>query len=124
MNGMVKKYLPYAVTIFAVYLIAPLLFRNQAMQNLSIAFCLYFREQLLQAPQFTAQNTVLTFCLLWCADCVHSEYAHLLRRIQSSQHYSSCSLSCRRYFRTFLGDVHSATRGAKKRLRKRLRLRL
>lgn len=43
MNGMIKKYLPYAVTIFAIYLITPLLFKNQAMQNfVSIAFYFIF----------------------------------------------------------------------------------
>ena len=43
MNGMIKKYLPYAVTIFAIYLITPLLFRNPAMQNfVSIAFYFVF----------------------------------------------------------------------------------
>lgn len=43
MNGMIKKYSPYAVTIFAIYLITPLLFRNPAMQNfVSIAFYFVF----------------------------------------------------------------------------------
>ena len=43
MNGMIKKYLPYAVTIFAIYLITPLLFRNSAMSNfVSVAFYFIF----------------------------------------------------------------------------------
>lgn len=43
MNGMIKKYMPYAVTIFAIYLIAPLLFKNSAMQNfVPIAFYFIF----------------------------------------------------------------------------------
>lgn len=33
MKDMVKKYLPYGVTIFAIYLIVPLLFRNAALSN-------------------------------------------------------------------------------------------
>ena len=43
MNGMIKKYLPFAVTIFAIFLITPLLFRNPAMSNfVSIAFYFIF----------------------------------------------------------------------------------
>ena len=43
MNGMIKKYLPYAVTIFAIYLITPLLFRTSAMSNfVSVAFYFIF----------------------------------------------------------------------------------
>lgn len=33
MKDMVKKYLPYGVVIFAVYLIVPLFFRNDALKN-------------------------------------------------------------------------------------------
>lgn len=33
MNSMVKKYLPYAVTIFAIYFITPLLFQNDATKH-------------------------------------------------------------------------------------------
>lgn len=33
MNGMIKKYLPYAVTIFAIYLITPLLFNNEVTER-------------------------------------------------------------------------------------------
>lgn len=43
MNGMIKKYMPYAVTIFAIYLIVPLLFRNQATQSfVPVAFYFIF----------------------------------------------------------------------------------
>lgn len=35
MKDMVKKYLPYVVVIFAIYLIVPLLFRNAALANFS-----------------------------------------------------------------------------------------
>lgn len=33
MNSMIKKYMPYAITIFAVFLILPLLFINKTMSN-------------------------------------------------------------------------------------------
>lgn len=43
MESMIKKYMPYAVTILAIFLIVPLLFRNQATENLvSIAFYFIF----------------------------------------------------------------------------------
>lgn len=43
MNSMIKKYLPYAVTIFAVFLIIPLLFINKTMENyFSIALYIIF----------------------------------------------------------------------------------
>ena len=41
MNNMVKKYVPYAAVIFAIYMIVPLLFRNQAMENF-VAIAFYF----------------------------------------------------------------------------------
>lgn len=33
MKDMIKKYIPYAAVIFAIYILVPLLFRNQAMSN-------------------------------------------------------------------------------------------
>lgn len=43
MESMIKKYMPYAVTIFAIFLIVPLLFRNPATSNfVSIAFYFIF----------------------------------------------------------------------------------
>lgn len=43
MNSMIKKYVPYAAAIFAVYLIVPLLFRNAATRNyVSVAFFFIF----------------------------------------------------------------------------------
>ena len=43
MESMIKKYLPYAVTIFAIFLIVPLLFRTSVTANLvPIAFYFIF----------------------------------------------------------------------------------
>lgn len=43
MESMIKKYMPYAVTILAIFLIVPLLFRNPATANfVSIAFYFIF----------------------------------------------------------------------------------
>ena len=43
MKDMVKKYLPYGVVIFAIYLIVPLLFRNAALSNFSgiALYCIF-----------------------------------------------------------------------------------
>lgn len=41
MKDMIKKYMPYAVVIFAVYIIVPLFFRNAALSNFS-GIALYF----------------------------------------------------------------------------------
>lgn len=41
MKDMIKKYIPYAVVIFAIYLIVPLFFRNAALANFS-GIALYF----------------------------------------------------------------------------------
>lgn len=43
MNDMIKKYLPYTVLIFAIYLTVPLIFRNSALQDfVGIALYLIF----------------------------------------------------------------------------------
>lgn len=43
MESMIKKYMPYAATIFAIFLIVPLLFRNPATANyVSVAFYFIF----------------------------------------------------------------------------------
>ena len=43
MESMIKKYMPYAITILAIFLIVPLLFRNPATSSLvSIAFYFIF----------------------------------------------------------------------------------
>lgn len=41
MAGMIKKYLPYAIVIFAVYLLVPLIFISEPMQKFS-PVCYYF----------------------------------------------------------------------------------
>ena len=41
MAGMIKKYLPYAIVIFAVYLLVPLIFISEPMQKFS-PICYYF----------------------------------------------------------------------------------
>lgn len=43
MESMIKKYMPYAITILAIFLIVPLLFRNPATSNLvPVAFYFIF----------------------------------------------------------------------------------
>lgn len=43
MDSMIKKYLPYAVTIFAIYLLVPIVFLSDAMQNfVPVAFYVVF----------------------------------------------------------------------------------
>lgn len=34
MNNMIKKYMPYAITIFAIFLLVPIIFKGKAMSNL------------------------------------------------------------------------------------------
>ncbi len=41
MVGMIKKYLPYAIVIFAIYLLVPLIFISEPMQKFS-PICYYF----------------------------------------------------------------------------------
>ena len=41
MVGMIKKYLPYAIVIFAIYLLVPLIFISEPMQKFS-PVCYYF----------------------------------------------------------------------------------
>lgn len=41
MAGMIKKYLPYAIVIFAIYLLVPLIFISEPMQKFS-PVCYYF----------------------------------------------------------------------------------
>ena len=41
MAGMIKKYLPYAIVIFAIYLLVPLIFISEPMQKFS-PICYYF----------------------------------------------------------------------------------
>lgn len=35
MNGMIKKYIPYAIVIFLIYMLIPLMFLPQSMKNFS-----------------------------------------------------------------------------------------
>ncbi len=43
MNNMIKKYVPYAAVIFAIYMIVPLLFKNHAMASfVPVAFYFIF----------------------------------------------------------------------------------
>ena len=64
MENLIKRYLPYAVTILAIFLLVPLIFRAPALSAYySVALYFIFPELQLYLPLFIAQSTVWTFCL-------------------------------------------------------------
>lgn len=58
MVGMIKKYLPYAIVIFAVYLLVPLIFISDSMKNFSpIAYyCVLLLTQVICSAVYCAKH--------------------------------------------------------------------
>ena len=58
MAGMIKKYLPYAIVIFAVYLLVPLIFISEPMQKFSpiCYYCILLMTQVVCSAVYCAKH--------------------------------------------------------------------